>query len=77
MSMPGNGKAVSGIIDALKSQPLSLALVIMNLSLLVLFYFIMTTVSTTRKHEFELLQKEQKEVRELLSRCVVPKVISL
>jgi hypothetical protein len=65
------GKAVGGFLDAMKAQPLSLALVVMNLALLLLFYFIMEKVSETRAREFTALQVEQKEVRELLSKCII------
>ena len=67
------GKTAGIFIDAMKSQPLALALVVMNLALLGLIWFTMTINNETRKREFEALQNEQKEVRELLSRCLVPR----
>ena len=66
------GKVASGFIDALKKEPLSLALVLMNVALLVFFYVLLTTVSKQREHEIGLLYADKKEVREMLSRCVVP-----
>jgi hypothetical protein len=66
------GKAAGGFIDALKKEPLSLALVVMNLALLAFCYVILTTVAAQRKEEISLLYQDKKEVRELLARCVVP-----
>ena len=66
------GKAAGSFMDIMRQQPLSLALVVMNLALLGIFYVILVRVSDTRTREFQLLQTEQKEVRELLARCVVP-----
>lgn len=66
------GKVAGGFMEAMKSQPLALALVVMNLSLLALFFWIGKTVAATREREIGLLYTDQKEIRELLSRCVVP-----
>lgn len=66
------GKATGLFMQIMKDQPLSLALVIMNLALLGLFYVIMDRVSHTREREINQLHQEQKEVRELLAKCVVP-----
>jgi hypothetical protein len=72
---PGVGeegvKVVGGIVESLKAQPLSLALVIMNIALLGLFFYITQTISKQREREITMLYNEHKEVRELLSRCVV------
>ena len=65
-------KVATGFIDALKKEPLSLALVLMNVALLVFFYVLLTTVSKQREHEIGLLYADKKEVREMLSKCVVP-----
>lgn len=71
------GKATGGFIDALRAEPLSLALVVMNLSLLVFFYVLLTAVAGQREREVSLLYSDHKEVRELLSKCVVPKSSAL
>lgn len=65
-------KVAGGFIDALKREPLSLALVVMNLAMLLFFYFLLTTVAGQREREINLLYADKKEVRELLARCVVP-----
>jgi hypothetical protein len=61
-------RVASSFIAVMKREPLALALVAMNIGLLVLFYILMTH----REHEIELIFADKKEVRELLSRCVVP-----
>src|SRR4051794_10574470 len=66
------GKVVTSFMDSLKSQPLSLALVVMNLALLGFFYTILTAVAAQRDKEVGLLYADHKEVRELLAHCVVP-----
>jgi uncharacterized protein HemX len=63
MAIQEGGKAIGGIIDALKTQPLSLALVVMNLALLALFYYAISVSVETRKHEFELMINNQKDIR--------------
>jgi hypothetical protein len=65
------GKAVGSFMDSMKAQPLSLALVVMNVCLLGMFYLILEKVSEARAREFLAIQNEQKEVRDLLARCVV------
>ena len=67
-----SAKAVGGFIDALKREPLSLALVAMNLALLLFFYVILNRIADQRKEEIGLLYADKKEVRDLLARCVVP-----
>ena len=66
------GHTADTFIDALKREPLSLALVLMNLCLLLFFYVILTRVADQRKEEIGLLYADKKEVRELLAKCVVP-----
>jgi hypothetical protein len=66
------GKVAGGFMDAMKGQPLALALVVMNIALLALFWWIGKTVAATREREIGLLYADQKEIRELLGRCVVP-----
>lgn len=65
-------KLAGGFLDALKREPLSLALVVMNLSLLAFCYVILIRVADQRKEEVGLLYDDKKQVRELLAKCVVP-----
>jgi hypothetical protein len=66
------GKTAESFIDVMKREPLSLALVLMNLCLLLFFYVILTRVADQRKEEIGLLYADKKDVRELLARCIVP-----
>jgi hypothetical protein len=66
------GKAAGGFIDALKREPLSLALVLMNLALLGFFWLILNAVAQQREREVNLLYEDKKEVRELIAKCIVP-----
>ena len=67
------GKAISGIIESLKSQPLTLSLVIMNLALLAIFYVIAVKSSETRQREFGLIFENQKQMMEtIVHRCSSP-----
>ncbi len=68
------GKAAGTFMDALKREPLSLALVVMNLALLLFFYVILIRVADQRRDEINLLYADKKEVRELLTKCVVPEL---
>jgi hypothetical protein len=65
-------KVATGLIDSLKTQPLSLALVLMNICLLGFFWLILTKVAEQRQREVQLLYEDKKEVRELIARCIVP-----
>ncbi len=66
------GQATIGFMDSMKREPLSLALVLMNLCLLFFFYIILMRIADQRKEEVALLYQDKKEVRELLAKCVVP-----
>ena len=65
-------KIVLSWTDALKREPLSLALVLMNLALLAFFYFLLMTVAAQREREIKLLYEDKAATRELLAKCVVP-----
>lgn len=66
------GKATNTFMDIMRQQPLSLALVVMNLALLALFWYIGDVVAKTREREVNQLHQEQREVRDLLAKCVIP-----
>lgn len=68
-----SAKAVVGIVESLKSQPLSLALVIMNVCLLAFLWYGIRYSYDLRNQEFKLIFEANKEIQILLSRCVVPK----
>ena len=65
-------KAAGSFIEVMKAQPLSLALVVMNLALMGYLYYEGMTAAKERGHEFELLYKNRREVSVLLARCNWP-----
>jgi hypothetical protein len=69
MSLQEGGRAVNSFMDAMKSQPLSLALVVMNIGLLGFLYYDGIVAHDERKTEMELLYKNRTEMAELLYRC--------
>ncbi len=71
-AVEGGVQVATGFMDAMKREPLSLALVLMNMALLLFFYVILIRVADQRKEEIGLLYADKKEVRELLAQCVVP-----
>jgi hypothetical protein len=58
-------------MEALKDQPLSLALVVMNITLLGFLYYVQAAATAERHHETELLYQNRKEVADLLARCSI------
>ena len=66
------GKAASGFMDAMKSQPVMLGLVVMNLAMVIMLYVVIRYAQDQRRTEFEMIYKSQSEVAQLLARCVIP-----
>ncbi len=66
------GKAVNSFLDIMKSQPLSLALVVMNILLLMLLWSVYNSADKARQDEMSMIFKAQSDMQILLSRCVVP-----
>lgn len=66
------GKAASGFIDALKGQPLSLALVVMNVAMLAMLFYWASSVQAARLEAIRMVLDVEKQVHEILSKCVVP-----
>ena len=50
-AVEGGVQVATGFMEALKREPLSLALVVMNLAMLAFFYFLLTTVAAQRERE--------------------------
>lgn len=63
------GKVAGGLIDAMKSQPLALGLLICNILLLCLFAYIAHWAGNNRAAEFSALMAMNKEVQQLLYNC--------
>jgi len=66
------GKVAESIVDALKREPISLALVLMNVALLLIFFYVAQKSSETRAHEVNMIYENQKHTAELLAHCVDP-----
>lgn len=64
MTLQEGVKAVGGVVEALKSQPMVLALVIMNMALLAILYYGISVSTASRRHEFELMVGNQRDARE-------------
>lgn len=69
MSLENGSKAVQSFVEAMKSQPLSLALVVMNFCLLGFLYYSAVVATNERRHELDLLYENRREVGQLLANC--------
>lgn len=67
-----SGKIAGGVVDSLKAQPLSLALVVMNLALIGFIFMQGTAFNTQRETNVKLFIDVQREVQKLLSQCIIP-----
>lgn len=79
--MPGSipeeaGSTARSLIDAMRSQPLMLAVIALNAIIFVLIFY---AVVDNRKHQYEvtriMLEQNAKAI-ELLSKCVVPNKVA-
>ena len=66
------GQAARGFMDALKSEPIVLALCVMNFALIGFVYFQSKQFNTQREDNVKLFVQMQGEVQKLLSQCIVP-----
>lgn len=62
-------KVAGGFIDSFKTQPLSLALVIMNLALIGMMYYILVAVKETRATDTANIYRSQGEILQLMAKC--------
>jgi cytochrome c oxidase assembly factor CtaG len=63
------GGAANSFMDALKGQPLSLALVVMNILLLGYLYYAGIVAHSERQEEMKLLYQNRSEMAQLLYQC--------
>jgi len=63
--LEASGKVASGFIEAMKSQPLALALVACNVLLLALFFYVVKVADGNRNQLLEM----QRETQKMLYRC--------
>jgi predicted DNA-binding protein (UPF0278 family) len=64
------GKVANTFMDSLKSQPLSLALVVMNAMLLGYIYYTETRYVEGRRIAFTKIVEQQQNMAELLAHCI-------
>lgn len=71
------GKAVGSFFSIMGGQPLSLALVIMNMALIGYLYYEGASVASQRSAELKLLYQNRSEVALLLAGCHWPEGVPL
>ena len=64
------GRAARTFMEAMKEQPLALALVVMNLCLLGFLYYGAVVATNERHLEMMLLYQNRSEMAQLLYQCV-------
>lgn len=62
-------RAPRGIVDALKGQPLLLAMVLMNFALLGYLYYTGVVAHNERQQQTELMYENRSEMAKLLAEC--------
>jgi hypothetical protein len=67
------GKVIGSFMDAMKDQPLGLAMVVTNLTLLGLFFYVINAATSNKAKEFQAIMEQQREVQQLLYRCTPDK----
>ena len=65
------GKLAGGVVEALKTQPLGLIMLIVNVLLIGLLFYVAVVSSRTREREVNLIYQAQQRVQDLLAHCVV------
>jgi hypothetical protein len=71
------GKTARGFMDALKGEPLSLALCAMNLILLGYLFYEGSSVSAQRQAAIEQIVRWQAETNKLMADCVSKDVVKV
>ena len=66
------GKVASGIVEALKAQPAVLALTVANIGMMLFIFYALHSAATFRDTMLKANNEYQREVAQLLSKCVVP-----
>ena len=66
------GKVAIGIVDALKSTPMSIAMILTNATLLVFLFYSQMQFYNQRQELSKIWIEDNAKTRELLSKCVVP-----
>jgi hypothetical protein len=64
------GKTARGFLDALKDQPLSLALVVMNFLLVAYLFYSGTSITSQRQETTKMIVAWQERTDQLMASCV-------
>ena len=70
-SVEEGAKVAGSVVDALKSQPFALSMVIINASLIGLLFFVGWKSAENRQSELDKFYSSQKETQELLAKCIM------
>jgi len=62
-------QVANSFVDAMKSQPLSLALVVMNIGLLAFLYYTSDVAHKERMEETKLMYENRTAVAKMLAEC--------
>lgn len=77
MALEEGARTARTFMEVMKEQPLSLALVIMNLALIGFLYYEHANLNSERKGELDLLYQNRQEVAILLAQCHWPEGVPL
>lgn len=72
MSLEEGGRAARTFMEAMKEQPLSLALVVMNFALIGFLYYTGVVAHEDRQTEMKMLYENRSEMAKLLYQCTPP-----
>lgn len=66
------GATARSFIDALKSSPATLALIVANAAMLVFMFYALSKAAEFRENMLKNQFEYQREVSNLLARCIIP-----
>lgn len=70
MALEEGGRAAKTFFEAMREQPLALALVVMNFCLLGFLYYTGVTAANERQKDLDLLYENRKYVTDVLASCI-------
>jgi hypothetical protein len=66
------GKVATGIVDAMKNQPMVLALIVLNAIIIAGIYFAVVDGRRNQQEIFKMLISNAEKAQDLLAKCVIP-----
>jgi hypothetical protein len=66
------GKVATGVIDSLRTQPATIALIVISFGMMGYIYYEGASYNASRTEIFKKVLDQQSEVNRLLSQCIVP-----